>query len=143
MYNVIFEACENGNSMVCCSTDFDVRLYAVINVPYGASEDYGYYWLKDEIMRQAKEQGISTDQLKFFYDDSAKLENDAKCTPDDNPNYWYAVMVSQDDNWSYGSYNYSEALRMRSRSCSADAYIAVIDNRSSNPICVDEIHDFY
>ena len=60
-------------------------------------------------------------------------------------NYWYAVMMDQEDNdWGTGSHDLREAtekvLAYRANGC-PDAYIAVIDD-GSDPVCVDEIHDF-
>ena len=43
-------------------------LYAEIAVPDGAPEDYGYFELAEEIRRQAKEKGIDTSTLVFWYD---------------------------------------------------------------------------
>ena len=60
-------------------------------------------------------------------------------------NYWYAVMMDLEDNdWGTGSYDLQEAtekvLAYRANGC-PDAYIAVIDD-GSDPVCVDEIHEF-
>lgn len=43
-------------------------LYAETAVPEGASDDYGYFALKAEIIRQAAAEGIPADQLSFWYD---------------------------------------------------------------------------
>ena len=56
-----------------------IILYAECVVPDGASEDYGYLDLKDDILRQATEEGIDTRQLEFWYDgQEAKLADDAR-----------------------------------------------------------------
>ena len=44
------------------------ELYAECRWPEGTKDDYGYMALKAEIIRQAKEQGIAPEQLKFWYD---------------------------------------------------------------------------
>lgn len=59
---------------------------------------------------------------------------------------WYAAMVDrEDDDWSVGSFDLAEAtaevLHYRA-SGNADAYIAVIDDGTDAPFCIDEIHDF-
>ncbi len=57
-------------------------------------------------------------------------------------NYWYAVMMDNDDNdWGTGSYDLSEAeAKVESLKAQGyeDAYIAVIDE-SGDPVCVEEI----
>lgn len=56
---------------------------------------------------------------------------------------WYAVMIDNEDNdWGTGSYDLDEAKAMVKRNLDIypNGYIAVIDN-SSDPVCVDEIHD--
>jgi len=50
---------------------------------------------------------------------------------------WYAVQVSSDDDWSYGSYNRDEAIEMMRRN--GHGKIAVIDNKTTNPVCIKEI----
>lgn len=53
-------------------------------------------------------------------------------------NYWYAVMMDNDDNdWGTGSYNLSEAKEMVRKY--PEGYIAVIDEGNGDPVCVDEI----
>ena len=70
-YEINFEAGESKNGtygvnfMICLA---DPDLYAEIAVPEECSEDYGYFNLKDEIIRLASEKGISADQLSFWYD---------------------------------------------------------------------------
>ena len=70
MYEVNFEAGtgrfgpEPVNFMVCIGH----HLYAEIVVPDGASDDYGYLNLKDEIIKQAAADGIPEKDLKFWYD---------------------------------------------------------------------------
>lgn len=58
-------------------------------------------------------------------------------------NLWYAVMRDlNDDDWSYGSNNMSEAENMVEqlhRDGCAEAYIAVIAE-GDNPVCLAEIH---
>ena len=57
-------------------------------------------------------------------------------------NYWYAVMMDNDDNdWGTGSYDLSEAeakVEFLKEQGYEDAYIAVIDE-GGDPICVEEI----
>ena len=56
-----------------------IILYAECVVPDGASEDYGYLDLKDDILRQAVEEGIDTRTLNFQYDgQESKLAEDAR-----------------------------------------------------------------
>lgn len=50
----------------------DVILYAETPVPGGVSEDYGYFALRAEVLRQAAEEGISADRLVFWYDGQEK-----------------------------------------------------------------------
>lgn len=51
---------------------------------------------------------------------------------------WYAVMMNnEDDDWGTGSYDLAEAKEMVKEY--EEGYIAVIDNSTSNPVCVDEI----
>lgn len=59
---------------------------------------------------------------------------------------WYAVMVDRDDSdWGTGSFDLAEAtkrvLRYRAEG-NVDAYIAVIDDSTDAPFCIDEIHEF-
>lgn len=56
---------------------------------------------------------------------------------------WYAVMRDRDDDWGTGSYVLDKATEMlrQLREIHPDALIAVIDNSTENPICVDEITD--
>lgn len=62
-------------------------------------------------------------------------------------NYWYAVMMDNDDNdWGCGSYDLSEAeakVAAYKDQGYTDAYIAVIDEGTTDdpadPICIDEI----
>lgn len=53
-------------------------------------------------------------------------------------NLWYAVMKDEnDDDWGTGSYNLDEAREMLARY--PEGYIAVIDESTDNPVCVEEI----
>lgn len=50
---------------------------------------------------------------------------------------WYAVQLTTEDDWGYGSYNFEEAKRMlEEQGC---GLIAVIEE-GDDPICVKEIH---
>ena len=50
---------------------------------------------------------------------------------------WYAVQDSREDDWDIGSYDYGEALEIaKSRNA---RIIAVIDDHTANPVCIDEI----
>ena len=116
-------------------------LYAEIRVPDGASDDYGYLVLKQEIIRQAAEAGIPADRLAFQYDGQEdKLAPDADGTV---RGLWYAVQRDHEDDWSTGSYDREKAREMARelRADYPDALIAVIDNAGTNPVCVDEITD--
>lgn len=116
-------------------------LYAEIRVPDGASDDFGYLALKQEIIRQAAESGIPADRLAFQYDGQEdRLSPDADGTA---RGLWYAVQRDREDDWSTGSYDREEAREMarKLRADYPDALIAVIDNAGTNPVCVDEITD--
>ena len=57
---------------------------------------------------------------------------------------WYAVQTNPEDDWGTGSYDLEEAKRM-ARAQKADhpeTLIAVIDNSTPNPVCIEEIRDF-
>lgn len=73
-----FEAGTNANghgiNYLICMEDKD--LYAEIEVPEGASDDFGYFVLKREIVAKAAEKGI--EDLEFWYDGQEdKLAPDA------------------------------------------------------------------
>lgn len=52
--------------------------YAEVAVPDGASGDYGYFALKKEIQRQARDGGVPGSKLQFWYDgQEGYLEPDA------------------------------------------------------------------
>ena len=57
---------------------------------------------------------------------------------------WYAVMTDHDDDWGTGSNFKSDAIEMarRYREDYPDTLIAVIDNHSTNPVCIAEITEF-
>lgn len=59
---------------------------------------------------------------------------------------WYAVMIDREDNdWGTGSFDLAKATEMVLRyraDGNAEAYIAVIDDSTDSPFCIDEIHDF-
>lgn len=56
----------------------EATLYAECAVPEGASDDYGYFALKEAILKQAKEAGLPLDNLSFWYDGQEEhLEPDA------------------------------------------------------------------
>lgn len=60
------ESGEGINYMVCIDNP---ALYAELKVPDGdIDEEYGYFTLKNKILRQAEKLGISADQLKFWWD---------------------------------------------------------------------------
>lgn len=48
-------------------------LYAEIPVPDGAEEEYGYFYLEQEILRQAAAQNIPAEALSFWYDGQEDL----------------------------------------------------------------------
>ena len=134
-----FEAGTNANgrgiNYLICMDDKD--LYAEIEVPEGASEDFGYFVLKQEIIAKAAEKGIG--DLEFWYDGQEdKLAPDA-----DGIVRWYAVQRDPEDDWGTGSFDREEAKEMlrKIREDYPDALIAVIDNRTGNPVCLEEIRE--
>ena len=54
---------------------------------------------------------------------------------------WYAVLRDREDDWGTGSYDMDKAKEMlrQLREIHPDALIAVIDEHTENPVCVDEI----
>ena len=60
------DAAGRGINYMLCLEDRD--LYAEIEVPEGASEDFGYFILKQEIIALAADKGIGSDELEFWYD---------------------------------------------------------------------------
>lgn len=70
-YFIQFESGEGRNTpgavnyMVCLDNP---DLYAEIQVPESASDDYGYLALKDQIIAQAAAAGIDRSALEFWYD---------------------------------------------------------------------------
>lgn len=55
-------------------------------------------------------------------------------------NIWYAVMRDNDDNdWGTGSTRKREALKM-AKDSGPEAYVAVIDTHTNNPVCINEFH---
>ena len=54
---------------------------------------------------------------------------------------WYAVQRDREDDWSFGSYNLSEAVKMAKRQKQEypETLIAVIDDRTENAVCVEEM----
>ncbi len=57
---------------------------------------------------------------------------------------WYAVRSGSDDDWGDGSYVLERAKRMaqKLRGEYPDTLISVIDYRTPDPVCVEEIRDF-
>ena len=57
---------------------------------------------------------------------------------------WYAVMKNREDDWGTGSYNLDEAIEMArmQRKDYPETVVAVIDNHTSNPVCIKEITKF-
>lgn len=64
--------------------------------------------------------------------------------PQAKPGPWYAVQTDPSDDWGTGSYDLEEAkARAREmREDYPDTLIAVIDNSTDQPVCIDEIRDF-
>lgn len=60
-----------------------------------------------------------------------------------NQPLWYAVMRDREDDWGTGDYDLDKAKEMlrQFRELYLDALIAVIDEHTENPVCVDEITD--
>ena len=68
----------HGSYGVNFLSSLDGVLYAECEVPEGASDDYGYFALKREILRQAAESNIPAESLEFWYDGQEQyLEADA------------------------------------------------------------------
>ena len=57
---------------------------------------------------------------------------------------WYAVQRDPDDDWGEGDYDLEKAKEMARKQVAEypDTLIAVIDNRTDNPVCIEEIRDF-
>ena len=66
------------NYMIC--KDGDVSIYAEVEVPENASEDYGYLTMKDEILRRLPEDVANS--IVWFYDNDDCLEDDARANCD-------------------------------------------------------------
>lgn len=105
------------------------HVYAEVEVPEGASEDYGYITMKKAVLEKLPD-------LKaiFWYDGQEQFlaeDADADCEvyldiyeldeveDEDTNDYieekytrWYAVMENEDDSWDWGSYLYSVAIEM-------------------------------
>lgn len=64
--------------------------------------------------------------------------------PQAKPGPWYAVQTDPSDDWGTGSYDREEAEAMarEMREDYPDTLIAVIDNSTDQPVCIDEIRDF-
>lgn len=83
MIKITFEAgtSRNGNHgvnyMMPAPGANSPELYAEIPVPEGADEEYGYFALKDEIIRQAIAQNIDPATLAFWYDGQEHLLSSA------------------------------------------------------------------
>lgn len=144
-YSFSFEAGQGLHVSGCvnymCCPELHPDIYAEILVPDDASEDYGYLFLKHEILKQAASAGIDRSQLVFWYDDG----QEDKLAPDASAGLlWYAVQQDPSDDWSTGSYDRDEAVQMARAQLAdyPDTLIAVIDKSTSNPVCVDEIRDF-
>lgn len=60
----------NANAVNYMEVAFpDVTLYSEIEIPGDENPDeYGYDFLKEEIIRQAKENNINPESLKFWWD---------------------------------------------------------------------------
>ena len=52
---------------------------------------------------------------------------------------WYAVMIDDNDDWGYGSYQLNKAKQMVKDLENSQAYIAVIDTDVYDSICIAEI----
>ena len=78
---ISFNAGENGNYFFGESED--VKIFAEIEVPEDASEDYGYIDLKEAVIAKLTELGISLDEISFQYDGQEKyLAEDARTGED-------------------------------------------------------------
>lgn len=62
------------NYMIC--KDGDVSIYAEVEVPEGASDDYGYLTMKHELIRRLPADVVKN--IVWFYDNDSCLEEDAK-----------------------------------------------------------------
>ena len=157
-YTVQFSAGEGRhfNDSVNYLMSTDGSIYAEIQVPENASEDYGYLTMKRAILER-----IPHADIVWFYDakNEALLESDAdvdaevyldiQVEEDDDhaddddekePHLWYAIMNDRDDyDWGRGSYDREEALEL-ARNQLDDypmTYIAVIDD--DHKVLVDTI----
>lgn len=88
-------------------------------------------WRADDREDLIKEYELTEDDADSLCDALKKLEDENRV--------WYAVMVSEDDDWGTGSYDLFEARKMRDNYLDAypDAFIAVIQGDT----CIDEIRD--
>ena len=66
------------NYMIC--KDGDVSIYAEVEVPEGASDDYGYLTMKHELIRRLPEDVAKS--IEWFYDNDNCLEDDARADCD-------------------------------------------------------------
>lgn len=66
------------NYMIC--KDGDVSIYAEVEAPENASEDYGYLAMKDELIRNLPEDVANS--IVWFYDNDDCLEDDARADCD-------------------------------------------------------------
>lgn len=80
---VEFKGCEGGNYMLAKVTDEDgeeIKLYSMVafeefeddfaeneNADMDAFDDFSYPLLKEDIIKQAKENGVDVGRLKFYW----------------------------------------------------------------------------
>ena len=53
-------------------------------------------------------------------------------------NIWYAIQSDPEDDWSFGFYTFSDAVEWCAQH--PGHFIAVIDESTHNPVCIDEIY---
>lgn len=103
-------------------------------------------WLFDELMNRHGDLLKNHTNVQIYgaeenqiYSDYELVDRDSCDTILKAENYnskWYAVMDDENDAWDWGSYDLEEAKIMANNNESD--LIAIIDNSSSNPVCIGE-----
>jgi len=97
--------------------------------------DTGEIWTEDEIKKIYESEYNLREAYSTFAEYMNYLLNQGGIVEA----YWYAVMRDCDDqDWGYGSYVLDEAKEMCEKY--PEGYIAVIDNNTDNPVCIEEMH---
>ena len=110
---------------------------------YYKNIDTGVVWSEEEIREAYNQQENPFEPYDEYLEDMLKQgrERIGGLVEIDTANsYWYAVMQDNNDNdWGTGSYSLEEAKDMLEWYGWTEGYIAVIDNSTGNPVCVEEI----